>query len=451
MQVTETLSEGLKRGYKVVVPAAELATKLDAQLADLKDKVRINGFRPGKVPVGHLRRLYGKSVMAEIVQNTVTEANRKIVEDHGIRLAQEPQVEFPTDQAEVEKALEAKGDLAYNVSVEILPKFEIGSFEDLALERKVAVVSEEEIEASLRRMADNNRVFTPREEGAAAQSGDKVSVDFTGRVDGETFEGGTGEDIDVILGSDTFIPGFEGQLIGMKVGEQRLVKVTFPEAYAAAALAGKPAEFDVTAKVISAPGEVTFDDAFAKGFGFDEFAKLKDAVRTQIETDYNRASRDKLKRSLLDALDKRYSFELPPGLVEQEFTAVWQQVENEQKQSGKSFADEGTTEDAARADYRRIAERRVRLGLLLAEVGEQAKVQVSDDEISRSLVERARQFPGQEQAVWDYYRKNAEALASLRAPIFEEKVVDHIVAQAMVTDVTVAKEDLFKLEEEAAA
>ncbi len=230
MQVTETLSEGLKRGYKVVVPAAELATKLDAQLADLKDKVRINGFRPGKVPVGHLRRLYGKSVMAEIVQNTVTEANRKIVEDHGIRLAQEPQVEFPTDQAEVEKALEAKGDLAYNVSVEILPKFEIGSFEDLALERKVAVVSEEEIEASLRRMADNNRVFTPREEGAAAQSGDKVSVDFTGRVDGETFEGGTGEDIDVILGSDTFIPGFEGQLIGMKVGEQRLVKVTSPGA-----------------------------------------------------------------------------------------------------------------------------------------------------------------------------------------------------------------------------
>jgi trigger factor len=451
MQVTETLSEGLKRGYKVVVPAQELATKLDAQLADLKNKVKINGFRPGKVPTAHLRRLYGKSVMAEIVQETVTEANRKIVEDNGLRLAQEPKIDFPTDQAEVERALEAQGDLAYSVNLEILPKFDIGTFEDISLDRKVTPVPDAEVEQALRRMADNNRTFTVRDEGAAAEKGDKVAIDFTGRIDGEVFEGGTGTDIDVILGSDTFIPGFEDQLVGIKAGEQRVVKVSFPEAYAAPALAGKAAEFDVTAKAIFAPGEVELNDEFAKGFGFDEFAKLQDAVRANIESDYARASRDKLKRALLDVLDKRYSFELPPSLVEQEFDNIWKQVEGEQQQSGKSFADENTTEEAARADYRRIAERRVRLGLLLAEVGEQAKVQVTDEELSKSLVERARQFPGQEQAIWDYYRKNPEALASLRAPIFEEKVVDHIIAQAKVSDSEVSKEELFKLEDETPA
>lgn len=451
MQVTETLSEGLKRGYKVVVPASELAAKLETQLADMRGKVRINGFRPGKVPVAHLRRLYGKSVMADIVQETVNEANRKIVEENGLRLAQEPKIELPTDQVEIEKALEAAGDLAYSVALEILPKFDVGTFDDIALEKKVAKASDDEVEAALRRMADANRTFNPREEGAAAQKGDKVTVDFTGRIDGEVFEGGTGTDIDVVLGSDTFIPGFEAQLEGIKAGEQRLVKVAFPEAYAAPALAGKDAEFDVTAKSIAAPGEVTYDDEFAKQFGFDDFEKLKEAVRGQIETDYTRASRDKLKRALLDALDKRYSFDLPQGLVDQEFDSIWRQVQAEQAQSGKSFADENTTEEAAKADYRRIAERRVRLGLLLAEVGEQAKVQVADDELTKALVERARQYPGQEQAVWDYYRKNPEALASLRAPIFEEKVVDLILAQAKVSETEVSKEELFKLEDETPA
>jgi trigger factor len=295
-------------------------------------------------------------------------------------------------------------------------------------------------------MASQNRTYIARAEGAAAENGDKLSIDFVGKIGDELFEGGTGADIDIVLGSDSFIPGFEAQLIGAKAGDQRTVNVAFPENYTATHLAGRDASFDVTVKSVSAPGELVLDDEFAKQFGFDSLDKLKDAIRSNIERDYTRASRDKLKRALLDALDKKYSFELPEGLVEQEFSGIWTQVENEQKAGGKSFEEEGTTEEAARADYRRIAERRVRLGLVLAEVGQSANVQVTDDEVTQALLERARQFPGQEKMVWDYYRNNPEALAQLRAPVFEEKVVDHIVAMAKVTDQTVSKDELFKIE-----
>jgi trigger factor len=295
-------------------------------------------------------------------------------------------------------------------------------------------------------MASQNRTYTERDEAAVAETGDKLAMDFVGKMDGELFEGGSGEGIDIVLGSGSFIPGFEEQLVGAKAGEQRTVNVAFPENYTATHLAGRDASFDVTVKSISAPGEFVLDDEFAKQFGFDSIDKLKDAIRSNLERDYIRASRDKLKRSLLDALDKKYSFELPEGLVDQEFSGIWQQVENEQKSGGKSFQEEGTTEEAARADYRRIAERRVRLGLVLAEVGQSANVQVTDDEVTQALLERARQFPGQEKMVWDYYRNNPEALAQLRAPVFEEKVVDHIVGMAKVTDQSVSKDELFKIE-----
>ena len=446
MQVTETLSQGLKREFKVVIPAQDLAARLDSQLVEMKDKVRINGFRPGKVPMTHLKRVYGRSVMADVLQNAINEANRKIVEDNELRLALEPKIDFPEDQAEIERALAAEGDLSIKVNIEILPKFDVGSFDDVAIERLKAEIPDEEVQTALERMAAQNRAFTPKDEGAAAEKGDKVTIDFVGKLGDEVFEGGSGTDIDVILGSDSFIPGFEEQLFGVKAGEERQVKVTFPENYTATHLAGRDATFDVTVKSVAAPGELNMDEEFAKGFGFDSLDKLKDAVRSNMERDYTRASRDKLKRALLDALDKKYSFELPEGLVEQEFAGIWQQVENEQRQGGKTFEEEGTTEEAARADYRRIAERRVRLGLVLAEVGQEAKVQVSDDEVTQALLERARQFPGQEKAVWDYYRNNPEALAQLRAPVFEEKVVDHIVSKANVTERVVSKEDLFKVE-----
>jgi trigger factor len=445
MQVTETLSDGLKRAYKVVLPMQDLAKRLEDELDNMKDKVRINGFRPGKVPPGHLRKLYGKQVMGDVLQNAVNEANRKIVEDHSLRLANEPTIDIEGGDEGVKKAMEATGDLAFTVKLEVLPKFEVGSFDDVALERPVAAVDEAEVDQALERMASQSRPFSPKE-GAAA-TGDKLTIDFVGKIDGVEFEGGKGEGLDLVLGSGQFIPGFEDQLVGASAGESRVVNVKFPEQYQAAHLAGKDASFDVTVQAVAAPGELVIDDEFAKSYGMESLDKLKDAIRSTMQRELDQVSRAKLKRALLDALDARYSFELPETLVEQEFNTIWQRVQEEQQQSGKTFADENTTEEAARAEYRGIAQRRVRLGLLMAEVGEQEKVQVTEDELSAAIVEQARQYPGQEKMVWDFYQKNPQAVAQIRAPLYEEKVVDVIVSKAKVTDKTVSKDELLKEDE----
>ena len=443
MNVTETLSQGLKREFQVVLNAADLKTRLDDSLQDLQGKAKINGFRPGKVPVAHLRRLYGRSVMSDVLQSAVNEANQKIVADNNLKLAFEPQIRFPENKDEIEAAMEAKGDLAFTVALEVLPKIELADISDVALVKPVAEVPDADVDAALERMAAGNRSYSSKGEKAKAEKGDRLIISFVGTLDGEKFDGGTGEGIPLDLGAGQFIPGFEEQLEGAKTGETRTVKVTFPENYAAENLAGKPAEFEVTVTDVQGPDAVKIDDELAKAFGMESLDALKTAVREQIGRDFTAQSRRKLKKSLLDALDGKYTFELPPTLVEQEFSAVWSQVEADMKQAGKTFADEDTTEDAARADSRKIAERRVRLGLVLAEIGEQAKVQISDDEVTQALIERARQFPGQEKQVWDFYRKNPQALAEIRAPIFEEKVVDHLLGQVKVADETVSREALF--------
>jgi trigger factor len=446
MQVTETLSQGLKREFKVVLPATELEERLNSELSTLKDRVRINGFRPGKVPVGHLRKVYGRSVMADVLQNAVNEANRKIVEDNDLKLAHEPQVQFPESQEEVEKAMEAKGDLAFTVALEVLPVFELADLSDVTVKKPVAEVTDAEITESLERMAKQNRSFETKE--GAAVDGDRVVVDFVGRIDGTEFEGGKGEDIRVELGSNTFIPGFEDQLLGLKAGDTKLVKVTFPVNYMAAHLAGKDAEFDVTVKEVEAPGELQIDDEMAKGFGMESLDKLKDAIRDAIKRDFDTQSRRKVKKDLLDSLDAKYSFELPPTLVEQEFAAVWSQVVGDMKSNNRTFEDEDTTEDEAKAEYRKIAERRVRLGLVLAQIGEKSDIKISDDEVTQALIERVRQYPGQERQVWEFYQKNPQALAEIRAPLFEEKVVDQILSQVKVDEETVSKDSLFSDEDE---
>ncbi|MBA1157129.1 trigger factor [Microvirga mediterraneensis] len=446
MQVTETLSQGLKREFKVVLPATELEERLNSELTTLKDRVQIKGFRPGKVPVGHLRRVYGRSVMADVLQNAVNEANRKIVEDNDLKLANEPQIQFPESQEEVEKAMEAKGDLAFTVALEVLPVFELADLSDVSVKKPVAEVTDAEINESLERMAKQNRSFDTKE-GAAAE-GDRVVVDFVGRIDGTEFEGGKGEDIRVELGSNTFIPGFEDQLLGLKAGDTKLVKVTFPVNYMAAHLAGKDAEFDVTVKEVEAPGELKIDDEMAKGFGMESLDKLKDAIRDAIKRDFDAQSRRKVKKGLLDSLDAKYSFELPPTLVEQEFSAVWAQVVGDMKSNNRTFEDESTTEDEAKAEYRKIAERRVRLGLVLAQIGEKSDIKISDDEVTQALIERVRQYPGQERQVWEFYQKNPQALAEIRAPLFEEKVVDQILSQVKVDEETVSKDVLFSDEDE---
>ena len=359
-----------------------------------------------------------------------------------------PKIDIGDDRAEMEKVLEAKGDLKFSVSFEILPTFEVGSFDDVELERLTAEVPEEEVQQSIDQLVERNRTFQPREEGAASQSGDKLTIDFVGKIGDEAFEGGTAEGVDLVLGSGQFIPGFETQLEGAKAGDERTVTVTFPADYQAEKLAGQDAVFAVKVTAVAEPVAAVVDEAFAKNFGFDSVEKLREAVHDRVKSDYDKASREKLKRALLDALDKKFDFELPQDMVEQEFAGIWQQVEAEQKSTGKTFADEDTTEEEQRAEYRRIAERRVRLGLVVAEVGEKASIKVADDEVSRAIMERARQFPGQEKLFWDYYQKNPQALAEIRAPIYEEKVVDHIVALAKVTDKTVSKDELFKVEDE---
>lgn len=449
MQVTETRSEGLSREYKVSLAATELQERLTSELETLKGRVKINGFRPGKVPLGHLRKLYGRSVMADVVQNAVNEANRKIVEENGLKLAQEPKVDMPSDQAEVEKALDARGDLDFTVALEVLPTFELADLSDISVRKQVASVSDEDLDTALNRMATQNRAFADKGEGADAAEGDRVKVDFVGRIDGEPFEGGTAGDIDIEIGSNSFIPGFEPQLVGIKAGETRTVNVTFPENYGSVELAGKAAAFEVVAKEIQAAGETKVDEDLAKAFGMDSLDALKEAVRGAITRDYETQSRRKLKKELLDALDGKYAFDLPQGLVEQEFNAVWSQVEADLKNNAKTFADENTTEEGAREEYRRIAERRVRLGLVLAQIGENADIKVTDDEVDRALVERVRQYPGQERQVWDFYQKNPGAKAELRAPIFEEKTVDHLLGQINVVEEPISREELFRDEDEA--
>jgi len=447
MQVTQTLSEGLKREFRVVVPADELDTKVNTRLDELKGTVRINGFRPGKVPVGHLKRLYGRSAMAEAIEAAVRDANAKIVSDNNLRLAMEPQVKLPTEEAAINAVVEGKADLDYSVAMEVLPKIELADFKDIKLERLLADVADAEIDEAINTIAEQNRPFAPKGEGAEAASGDKVTISFTGTIDGAPFEGGTGEDIAVVIGSKSFIPGFEEQLIGVKAGEQRTIKASFPPNYMKAELAGKEAAFDVTAKSIDAPGELTVNDDFAKQLGMESLAKLRDAVKDRIAREHAGASRSRLKRQLLDALDERHKFDLPPTLVTQEFDNVWQTVEGDLKQQGRTFADEGTTEEEARAEYRKIAERRVRLGLVIAEIGDKNQIKVTDEEMQRAVVDRARQFPGQEQQVWEFYRNNPQAVASLRAPIYEEKVVDFLTELTKVTDKKVTREELYEDDE----
>jgi len=450
MQVTETLTEGLKREFRVVVPAAELDAKVNERLDELKGRIRIDGFRPGKVPVAHLKRVYGRAAMAEVIEATVRDANNQIVGERGFRLAAEPKVTMPEEAGAIEELIAGKSDLDYKVAVEIVPTIELPDFKTIKLSKPTTDVDDAEIDAALARIAEQNKPWLPKAEGAKAESGDRVIISFAGTINGEPFEGGSGDDTPVLIGSNTFIPGFEEQLIGIGVGENRTLKVKFPEQYGAAALAGKEAEFAVTAKAIESPGEVTMDDAFAKSLGMESFEKLREAVKDRIVREDAMMSRQKVKRQLLDQLDKQHKFEPPPTLVEEEFERVWKSVLEELEAEKKTFADENTTEEKAKEEYRTISERRVRLGLLLAEIGEKNNITVSDEELNRAVMEQVRRYPGQEQQVYDVYRQNPGALASLRAPIYEEKVVDFVLELADVSENKVSREELYKPDDETA-
>ncbi|MDF0581720.1 trigger factor [Bradyrhizobium yuanmingense] len=444
MQVTETLSEGLKHEFKISVPASDLDAKAGAKLVDLKDKVRINGFRPGKVPVSHLKKVYGRSVMAETIDQTIRDTNTQLFSERGFRLATEPKITMPTEQKDVEELLSGKTDLTYTVAIEVVPAIALADFKSFQVEKPVAEVTDADVDEAIKRIADSNRTYADKGEGAKAEQGDRVTINFTGRINGEVFEGGTGEGIQVLIGSNTFIPGFEEQLIGIGAGETRTLKVSFPKNYMNEKLAGQPAEFETTATLIEAPQDLAIDDEFAKSLGLESLDKLKEAARERLTAEFATATRQRVKRALLDRLDEAHRFEAPPSLVDEEFSLMWNSVKAEMDSAGKTFADEDTTEDKAKEEYRKIADRRVRLGLVLSEIGEKNKITVTDDEVGRAVIERARSMPGREKEVWDFYRNNAQALAQLRAPIYEDKVVDFILELANVTEKKVSREDLYK-------
>lgn len=449
MQVTETAREGLKRTLKVVVEKSELDERFNGRLDEIKDRVQIKGFRKGKVPVPHLKKVYGKSLMAEVLEQAVQDTSIKALKERNERPAGQPKIEIEdVESGAVERVINGESDLAYSMSFEVIPAIPLADFSTFKLERLAADVEDADMDRALNELVERNTSYEP-EDGRVAAAGDMLSLDFTGKIDGEAFEGGTAEGANLVLGNGQFIPGFEEALIGAQAGEERLVKATFPAEYPVPHLAGKEAEFDVKVKIVSRPLKPDLDDAFAAGIGAENLEKMKELVRAQLQRELDGAARVKLKRELLDELDKAHTFELPPTLVDFEFGNIWRQVENNLKATNKTFADEGKTEEGAREEYRKIAERRVRLGLVVGEIGEKNKIQVTQDELRRALIEQARRYPGQEKMVYEYYEKTPGAVAELRAPIFEDKVIDFIIEAAKPAEKKVTKEELARLVEEA--
>jgi trigger factor len=440
MQVTETLSQNLRREYTIVVGQKDLDEKLTGKITEIQPRVHLKGFRPGKAPVSFLKKTYGKSMMGEIVNEAINQSSEQLLKERALKPATTPRVDFVN---ELDNVIAGKADLEFTVKVDLMPEFELANLSTLKAERLVSDVEDSAVEEALKRLADAQKTYSDKGEGAKAESGDAVTIDFEGKIGGEAFEGGKAEDFDLTLGSGAFIPGFEDQLIGAKAGAEKTVKVTFPENYGAANLAGKDAEFAVKVKAVKAPGEVVIDDELAKKVGLESLDQLKERIREQLKADYNNASRTHLKRRILDALDAAHSFELPTGMVDAEFGAIWQQVEQELKGENRAPEDEGKSDEELKDEYRKIAERRVRLGLVLAKVGEQNGITVNEDEVNRALAVRARQFPGQEKQVIQYYTSSPQAMAEIRVPLFEDKVIDFLGELIEVQNKTVDPKILF--------
>lgn len=448
MEITQTVAEPLHREFRIVIDASDLDTRLTGRLEEMKSQIHLKGFRPGKAPVSFLKKTFGKKVMNEIVEQAVSETSQKAVTDHALKPALPPQVDYVTPLDDV---VDGRGNLEFTVRVDLMPDFDVTDLTGLQVEKLVSTVTDKDVEDSLANIAEQARTYSPRPEGEAAEEKDAVTVDFVGRVDGEEFAGGKAEDFNLVLGSGQLIAGFEQQLIGAKAGDERLVKVTFPNDYPDQKLAGKPAEFTVQVKEVKSPDALSVDDELARKLGVPSLGALKERIRDQLKLDYNRASRLHLKRRLLDALDARHEFPLPETMVSREFDLIWQQVEEELKREGHTPEDEGKSEDELKSEYRRIAERRVRLGLVLARVGEQNGIAVSQEEMQRAISARARQYQGQEQEAYNFLASNAQAQAEIRAPIFEEKVVDFIAELANVTERGVDRETLYLDPDEAEA
>ena len=440
MQVVDKLDEGLSRVFGVRVPATELGARLDARIAEIGPTLNLKGFRPGKVPQAHIRRIYGKALMGEVVEKTLNETSQQVLEDHKLRIAARPDL---TPQSDMDQVLAGKEDLAYDLAVEIMPEFDPMDVSTLKLTRLVYAPAEAELQEGLAELAAQNRTFTKRAgKDIKARDGDQVVIDFAGTVDGAAFEGGAASDAEIVLGSGQFIPGFEPQLVGAAVGGEVAVTVIFPDDYPVEALRTKTAAFAVKVKEVRAPKAAVVDKSLAERLGMADLDALEAALRANLQRQYDSASRFKLKRALLDALDAAHPISLPPGMVEGEFQGIWRQVEHDKEHGHPSPEDEGKSEETLRAEYRKIAERRVRLGLVLAEIGRRAEVTITEQEMNDALRAEAMQYGAQAQQVFDMLRQNPDAQTQVRAPLYEEKVVDLILSRATVSDKAVSKEVL---------
>jgi len=440
MQIVEKSGEGLSRVYGVTVPAGELAKRLDARIAEIAPQMNIKGFRKGKVPPAHVRRVHGKALMAEVIEQALNETTQKVLDDNKLRPASQPDLKPESD---MEKVMAGGVDLSYELSLELMPDFEPIDIAGIKLTRPVYSPSEKEVDEALADLAKQARTFAPRTgKSLKAKDGDQVLIDFVGSVDGVEFPGGKGEGFELTLGSGQFIPGFEGQLVGAKPGDDVTVKVTFPTPYQSEDLAGKDAEFAVKVHEVRAPVDAEPDDELAKRLGLSDLATLKETLSKNLQQGYDNQSRFKLKRALLDELDKGHAFDLPPKMVDAEFAGIWQQVEQDKAAGGLPPEDAGKTEDQLKDEYRRIAERRVRLGMVLAEIGRRDNVQVTDQELMQAMQREAMQYGQQAQQVFEFFRSNPNAQAQLRAPLYEDKVVELIFAKATIKDKKVSKKEI---------
>ncbi|WP_370203473.1 trigger factor [Salipiger bermudensis] len=433
MQVTETLNEGLKRAYELILTAEELDAKVNAKLAEAQPEIEMKGFRKGKVPMPLLKKQFGQRLMGESMQEAIDEAMSKHFEDSGDRPALQPEVKMTNEDWKEGE------DVNVAMSYEKLPEVPEVDLSGVEIEKLVVKADDAAVDEALASLAETAQDFNDRAEGAEAQDGDQVVIDFVGKVDGEAFEGGAAEDYPLVLGSGSFIPGFEEQLTGVKAGDEKAVEVNFPEEYGAENLAGKAAVFDVTVKAVKEPVAAEIDDELSKKFGAEDLEGLKGQIRERLEAEYAGAARQVMKRGLLDKLDTLVTFDLPPSLVEAEAKQIAHQLYHEEHPEDHGH-DHGEIEPTE--EHNSLAERRVRLGLLLAEMGQKAEVEVTDAEMTQAIMNQARQYPGQERAFFDFVRQNAQMQQQLRAPIFEDKVIDYIAEQAKVSEKEVTKEEL---------
>jgi trigger factor len=442
MQVVEKSNEGLSRVIAVTIPVAELNQKLDAKLKEVAPQMKLKGFRPGKVPASHVKKTFGRDFMGEIVNEALNTSSQKALDDAKLRPAAPAEMKLTSD---MEKVIAGQEDLAYEMALEVMPDFTPTDIKTLELGRPTYEATDADLDEALTELAGQAKSYEDKKGKAVkAAEGDEVTIDFLGKLDGEPFEGGTAEDTQLVIGSNRFIPGFEEQLKGAKVGEEKVLNVTFPEDYQAKHLAGKAVTFDVKVKAIKAEAPAVIDEAFAQRIGIESLDKLKELLRTNLNQQYAGAARFKLKRALLDSLDKAHDFPLPPKMVDAEFDSIWSQVQADKNAGRMPEEDAKKSEKALKDEYQRIAERRVRLGLVLAEIGRANNVQVTDQELNNAIMNEARNYPGQERQVLDFYRQNPNAAAQMRAPIYEEKVCDLIFETAKVTDTPISKEDLLK-------